>query len=201
MYKQGMSLGSQIARQCKPALDRIIHNASTAGVNVWFLGRDCMAVYSAYKRIAPNVRYLHGLNRECARKLDCAGVLHRYLREIGVQDGDILVDSGFRGSIFDRVVHPQVLNADYLRLEFYLLSADYDCNYASLNCKRSVILALEHSPKPEIVAWDPKARRPVVHKIPKKNARSLYGDYRHECAAGLNQVSEFISGFVFGYNS
>jgi hypothetical protein len=200
MYKQGRSLGSQIARQCKPALDKIIRNASASGANVWFLGRDCMAVYSAYKKIAPNVRYLHGLNRECAGKLDHAGVLHRYLREIGIQDGDILVDSGFRGSIFDRIVRPQVLNAEYLRLEFYLLSADYDCDYASLNCKRSVILALEHSPKPEIVVWDPKARRPVVHKIPKKNARS-YGDNRRECAAGLNQVSEFISGFVNGYNS
>ena len=103
MYKQGRSLGRQVSRYVKPNLDRIIARAGDSGVNVWFLGRDCMALFSAYKKVAPNVRYLQGLNRECSRKLQHRSVLHTYLRECGVRDGDILIDSGFRGSIFDRI--------------------------------------------------------------------------------------------------
>lgn len=198
VFKQGRSLGRQLARACKPALDEVIRDAAIRGVNVWFLGRDCGPMYAAYKKITPrNVRYLKGLNRECAGKLDRRGLLHVYLRELCVRADDVLIDSGFRGSIFDRIVNP-VICPEYIgNLTFYLLSADKDCRYASFNVKRSIVLALEHSPKPEVVEWDSEARRPVVHKIARTGHRT--GD-RRENACGLDQVSKFISGFVAGYN-
>lgn len=197
MFKQGRSLGRQLARQCKPALDTILESAKRRGANVWFLGRDCFALYSAYKKRHSNVRYLAGLNRACAKELDKRNTLHTYIRELGVCDGDVLVDSGFRGSIFDRIRHNDAGNGVYVT--WYLLSADTACRYPSLHVKRSTVLALEHSPKPETVAWDEATQRPLVTKIPRTGARG-YTDESNEVALGLDQVATFISGFVTGYN-
>ena len=161
MFKQGHSLGRQLAKFI-PEIKQLCQEFS--GVNVWFMGRDMDVFYLALKDEYKNVRYLVGLNRENARHLDHRHLLEKWLRSIGVKDGDVLIDSGFRGSIFERI------NGTKLKLNYFLLSARSDSFCAPINKElsekyRTAILALEHSPKKEICSWDIKNRRPKVIKI------------------------------------
>lgn len=163
MRNQGYSLGKQLARWI-PAL------ASLATANpgrVWFMGRDMDVFFVALYQAGFDVKYITGLNRDNARKLAHRGKLEGWLRSVGVRDGDILVDSGYNGSIFSRV-------ADNTKLDLYfvLLTANPDgaCGTPlseALNTptSRNIILALEHSPKREVCTWDDKRRRPAVTKL------------------------------------
>ena len=62
--------------------------------NVWYLARDCELVFQAAKKVFTNCRYLYGLNRQSA-----GSVTRRWLWSVGVRPGDIVVDTGYHGSI------------------------------------------------------------------------------------------------------
>jgi hypothetical protein len=162
MWKQGYSLGKQLAIWM-PDLAQI---AKENPGRVWFMGRDMDVFYIALAERGLKVRYIAGLNRDNASKLAHRGKLEGWLRSIGVRDEDILIDSGYRGSIFQRVAESTKLD-----LYFLLLTADPEgaTGYAvsddfNTPKHRNIILALEHSPKREVVTWDEKKRRPRVHR-------------------------------------
>lgn len=168
MVRQGRSLGRQLSVFVPPLVELI------RGVEgrVWFLGRDCDVFAEAFRLFFPNVRYLVGLNRDNARKLQHRRRLCKWLLSIGVRPGDVLVDSGYRGSIYERILRD---GGSQLRLRMVLLTAHPEGYVGeplmeasvcpSGRPPRSVILALEHSPKREVVSWDPERRVPVVRKV------------------------------------
>jgi len=185
MKAQGRSLGRQLAIWM-PDLARI---AKENPGRVWFMGRDMDVFYVALHESGFDVRYIAGLNRENARKLAHRGKLERWLRSIGVRDGDILIDSGYRGSIFERIAR----NTN-LELYFLLLTADPNgaTGYAvndNLNTPsaRNIILALEHSPKREVCTWDEERRRPKVTKVGGKE-RQRATAFLRGCVQALKEV-------------
>jgi hypothetical protein len=124
--------------------------------------------YHSFAQSGYDVKYITGLNRDNCRKLESRGKLEGWLRSIGVRDGDILIDSGFRGSIFSRIA-----TSTTLKLYYNLLSMDEGAMEGiglidwRINTPKSrrVILALEHSPKTEVVSWDGACRRPKINKL------------------------------------
>lgn len=160
MNKQGYSLGKQLA----VFVPDLVQIAKENPGRVWFMGRDMDVFYVALSESGLDVKYITGLNRDNARKLAHRGKLESWLRSIGVKNGDILIDSGYRGSIFKRIAE-----STKLELYFLLLTADPEgatgaAVNESLNTAQSrrVILALEHSPKREICEWDNDKRKPRV---------------------------------------
>lgn len=155
MYQQGYSLGKQL-RVFMPAIAKILDKYQDR--KVWFLGRDMDVFYGAFKRLGySNIRYLVGLNRECCGKMYFSNTLVKWLRAIGVKDGDIFIDTGFAGSIIRTVLD------DGVRVNGYLLSSlgafpQVDESWWN----RSPILALEHSPKREVVIYDVENNKPIV---------------------------------------
>jgi len=185
MKAQGYSLGKQLAIWM-PDLVRIAKNNPG---RVWFMGRDMDVFYSALAELGLQVRYIAGLNRDNARKLAHRGKLERWLRSIGVKDGDILIDSGYRGSIFQRIAESTKLD-----LYFLLLTADpegstgYAVNDALNTSKnRNIILALEHSPKREVCTWDEERRRPRVTRVGGKDGQRAHAFLRG-CVQALKEV-------------
>lgn len=171
MKNQGYSLGKQL-RVFVPALTALCKQADDAGAQIWFLGRDCDVFFEAYKSHFKNVRYITGLNRENAKKLQHRRQLAKWLKSIGVKSGDILVDSGYSGSIYERIERD---NPEFFQnIRCILLSANpegftgeplcYDSICDSSSKLRHAILALEHSPKREVCSWDEEKRKPKVVK-------------------------------------
>lgn len=164
MYAQGRSLGRQLSRWM-PALAEL---ANQAPGRVWFMGRDCDVFFQALSESGRNVGYITGLNRDNARRLASRKKMEQWLRSIGVRNGDILIDSGYSGSIFRRIV-----SSTNLELGFVLLTTNPEgCTGVPLDeglddeKGRRMILALEHSLKREVVDWDSEKRRPKVVKMP-----------------------------------
>lgn len=180
--KQGYSLGKQLSIWV-PALRHLLDRAHAEGKTVWFLGRDC-DVFAACFRDHPASRYLVGLNRDNAGKLHRRMKMSKWLRSIGVREGDIFMDSGYSGSIYSRMQDSGMLNYTY-----YLLTAsEYSSGTAlvpELNNKknRAAILALEHSPKREVCSWDRDRRAPKVYKSGDAAARRFFDG----CVASLKE--------------
>lgn len=181
MYAQGKSLGRQL-KSVIPSLKGIIDNNPSH--KVWFMGRDCDVFFLALKDEC-KVGYITGLNRDNARKLAHRGKLSSWLRSIGVKDGDILIDSGYSGSIFKRILDTK------LSVRCILISANPEghcgepLDELSYSTKvRSMILALEHSPKMEIVEWDEHHRRPKVTKLSGRD-RMIVGEWYKGVQEGI----------------
>jgi hypothetical protein len=171
MNNQGYSLGKQLCIFV-PAITDLCDSADKTGSKVWFLGRDCDVFFEAYKSEFGNVRYITGLNRENAKKLQHRRQLSKWLKSIGVKSGDILVDSGYSGSIYERIERD---NPEFFQnIRCILLSANpegftgeplfYDSICDSSSKLRHAILALEHSPKREVCSWNEEKRKPKVVK-------------------------------------
>ena len=163
MNAQGKSLGKQLSIWM-PSLVKI---AKENPGKVWFMGRDMDVFYHAIAGMGYEVRYMTGLNRDNAGKLHRRNKLESWLRSVGVRNGDIMIDSGYRGSIFQRIA-----KGTNLELYFLLLTADPNGATgvpvdAALNTEktRHIILALEHSPKVEVCSWNEEKRRPRVVKL------------------------------------
>jgi hypothetical protein len=185
MKKQGYSLGKQLS----VFMPDLIGLAKEYPDRVWFMGRDMDVFYVALYEMGLNVRYITGLNRDNARKLAHRGKLENWLRSIGVRDGDILIDSGYRGSIFRRIAENTKLD-----LYFLLLTADPEGATGSavnekLNTEQSrrMILALEHSPKREVVSWDEEKRRPSVFRLSGKEGQRAT-EFLRGCVQALKEV-------------
>lgn len=172
MNSQGYSLGKQLAKHFAQDIVNLCENAKAVGVKIWFLGRDCDVFAEAFKSRYDNVRYIAGLNRENSRKLQHRKMLVRWLKSFGVRSGDIIVDSGYSGSIYERIERDDPVFFQNIRC--ILLSANAEgftgealgeksiCDQSSK--LRHVILALEHSPKREVCSWDEEKRKPKVVK-------------------------------------
>jgi hypothetical protein len=160
MYKQGYSLGKQLA----VFMPDLINLAKQHRGHIWFLGRDMDVFYIALHECGFEVRYIAGLNRENARKLANRGKLESWLRSIGIRNGDVLVDTGYRGTIFKKIAESTKLDLYFLLLTTDPEGATGAAVNEALNTAqmRRVILALEHSPKREVVSWDEEKRRPKV---------------------------------------
>lgn len=164
MYAQGRSLGRQLSIWM-PALKKL---ASQNPGRVWLMGRDCDVFHQALIEAGCKVGYITGLNRDNARRLASRRKIERWLRSIGVRNGDILVDSGYSGSIFRRIAE-----RTNLELVFVLLTTNPEgatgvplAGELDTEKNRRCILALEHSLKREVVGWNAERRRPVVTKRP-----------------------------------
>jgi len=171
MYKQGRSLGNQL-KIFVPAIVALCKDAQDAGTKVWFLGRDCDVFYEAF-RSRYNVGYITGLNRENAKRLQHRRKLVKWLKSIGVKPGDILIDSGYSGSIYKRIQRDNPSFFKNIRcilltgnLDGYTGEAAFTCSSGSVY--RHIILALEHSPKREVCEWDYDKRKPIVKKADPK---------------------------------
>lgn len=184
MYKQGCSLGSQLAI-FMPELSGIIDDARTTRRKVWFLGRDCDVFYGAFASMGnrnpgkqSDIGYISGLNRENARKLAHRGKLCQWLKSIGVKENDILVDSGYHGSIYDRIIQDNEKWA--MSISMVLITGTSNSTgwvlheVGSDHPLRHAILALEHSPKIEIVSWDEKRRVPKVRSTEDRATKEFY---------------------------
>ena len=185
MYAQGKSLGKQLGIWAND-LEKIV--AQNPG-RVWFMGRDMDVFYVAFCETGYDVKYLVGLNRDNARKLAHRGRLEHWLRSVGVKDGDILIDSGYRGSIFARIAETTGLN-----IYFLLLTADPEGSTGvavneALNTPqtRRIILALEHSPKREVCVWDEDNRRPKTTRLGGKDGQRA-SEFLHGCTYALEEA-------------
>lgn len=163
MYKQGYSLGKQLAR----FVPDIVRLSREYPGRVWLMGRDMDVFYVALFESGFDVQYITGLNRENAGKLARRGKMERWLRSIGVRDGDILIDSGYRGSIFRYIAVSTKLDLYFSLLTADPLGATGCAINSALNTpgSRRVILALEHSPKREFCVWDEKNRKPRTTRL------------------------------------
>jgi hypothetical protein len=177
MFKQGASLGRQLGAFV-PALVELCRKADAEGRRVWFLGRDCDVFAEALRRAGfAAARYLSGLNRENAAHLGRRRRLGRWLRRTGVGTGDILIDSGYKGSIFDAIKSSSEEEGDDLQLELVLLTSSgvYPSVDPGLSRRyRPAVLALEHSPKREEVSWDADHRIPSVRFVDDRRAFEFF---------------------------
>lgn len=182
MYKQGLSLGRQLSRWT-PAINAIV--IADEKRRVWFMGRDCDVLHGAYAHV-PNVGYITGLNRDNARKLHHRRKLMGWLKSIGVRPGDVLIDSGYSGSIYDRIA-----DSGFCDLGFMLLTSEgkYPLVDPALNgeTERAIILALEHSPKREVVFWDADKRTPHTRKTGGGWGIRTATQFYDGCVAGIRE--------------
>jgi hypothetical protein len=160
---------------------------------LWLLGRDMEPYYFVAKALGyenKNVRYLAGLNRDCTSQMQPQDMLD-YLQKIGVRYWkDYFIDSGFHGSIFQRIATALQKNKNVRKFdkhEFYtrcyLVSAGYNClcqfltQYETGEEGRHVyqaVMDMEEAPKRETVhfSWDKKC--PVVTRSTKYKEATEY---------------------------
>lgn len=188
MYAQGKSLGKQLSAYFGFSLLSLIEESEV----VWFLGRDCDVFYEAFRGMFPKkVRYIEGLNRENARKLQHRHKLCKWLRSLGVKKGHVIVDSGYRGSIFERIAEDDKEFSKDISL--VLLTASNEGHYGrplmdesvcgQNDPIRHVILALEHSPKRGVVEWNQEKKVPLVTNTGPKGAFSFFNG----CVDGIKE--------------
>jgi hypothetical protein len=192
MKNQGYSLGKQLALYFAKDLQSLCKIAGITSNSVWFLGRDCDVFHGAFVKRFDNAKYLSGLNRENSRKLQHRKKLVKWLKSIGVKKGDTLIDSGYCGSIYERI---QKEDEEFFKsIKCVLLTANPDgfvgepLNWYSVCGKKSKIrhatLALEHSPKREIIGWDETRRVPTV-SYTQYNDRDRANAFWLGCVKGL----------------
>lgn len=189
MFAQGKSLGRQLSKHFAQDLVCLCGDAHSVSARVWFLGRDCDVFAYPFSKKFQNVRYITGLNRENSRKLQHRRLLAKWLKSLGVKAGDTIVDSGYSGSIYERIekddpvffqnIRCILLSANPEGFTGEALSAESICG--SESALRHAILALEHSPKREVCSWDNEKRKPKVVKAEAKM---------------LQQATKFFNGCV-----
>jgi len=185
MFAQGKSLGRQLL-VIKDSLITLCEEANAKGGSVWFLGRYCDVFHGALKGSQPNTRYIAGLNRENAKKMQHRSRLTKWLKSIGVRPGDVLVDSGFNGSIYSRIEEDNPKFFGSIRCILITANPGGHCGEplmpeSTTNGKlRNAVLALEHSPKREVSEWDSERRLPSVSMLGGKKgeaARRFYNGF------------------------
>lgn len=197
MKRFARSLAAELFREFGGEL---VDYIAAAEGRVWFLGRDCDVFAAALRQIFPGkVRYLTGLNRENAAKLQHRGKLVLWLKSCGVRVGDTIVDTGYKGSIFRRTetdspefsngIHMLLLTANPHEHTGKAISPQAVCHKDSP--RRRNLLALEHCPKREEVSWDGKRRVPKVTKRQDPRAHEFFDEF---VKTWVRLSEEFLAG-------
>lgn len=178
----------------------LLSSVAAAEGRVWFLGRDCDVFAAALRQFFPEkVRYLTGLNRKNAAKLQHRHKLVLWLKSCGVHAGDTLIDTGYAGTIFRRIREdsPEFSSS----INMLLLTADPDdhtgqpispaavCYYGTP--RRQKIIALEHCPKREEILWDEKRRVPKVKRTGDPRAHEFFNEF---VKTWVRLSEEFLAG-------
>lgn len=192
-------LGKRLGEELQVTLPDFIALCKIAQENnatLYLMGRDMEPYLFVAQKLGfenKTVRYLAGLNRDCTAQMDGHDTL-RYLQKIGVRIWkDYFLDSGFRGSIFERVALRLATVKDNFDVqEFlsrcYLVSAGYNpvCsaffNMNDGNMGHEVyeaVMDMENAPKREYVVF--LNREPKVRKL-----------------SNQKPAMDFINGFVTG---
>lgn len=152
MFKTGLSYGRRIGGLFGEQLVKLLDGPR----KVFFLGRDCEPIWSWARSSGLRAGYLHGLDRNmvAAVEEDCrngspAGVRQgvcAYIRRVVGDKPCVVVDTGFRGSIFEEI-DPMLPKGS----STVLLSGDEE-SFASDVLRddreaRSAIVAFEHTVK------------------------------------------------------
>lgn len=192
-----IKIGSQLRETVAP-FSELLEQAQRENATVWVLGRDMEPYFYLARAVGyenKTCRYLAGLNRECTRTmyLKDRNAIYRYLQKVGFRfNKDYLVDSGFRGSIFDFIFdstwkHKSVEVMNALRARCQLISGGVGCKYTSWfpfserDDVYQAVLNMEHAPKREYVRLDKEKLEPKVRKRSNKQ-----------------DADRFIEGFVRG---
>jgi len=160
-YSKGVGYGYKLAtssfgKDTITFLNMLVDDAKKEGKTVHFLGRDMDIMFMPFA-LEDNVNYLPGWNRgfiynrsEDAKK--------KLLATQNVQDGDFVVDTGFRGSIINDIRR-------FVTVKGYLLSAEHDCDYTYLYSEsahqyRGWITEIEHFDRAREVVINPETNLP-----------------------------------------
>jgi hypothetical protein len=192
-FYYGLVMGIAMSRY-RPHLVRLIRRAGKH--KVFFIGRDMDAIYFALRSngIGRRASYLRGCNRYNTRRLNKENKLKQFVMNQGVRRGDVLIDSGFYGTL------PKQIN-EALPIEAYLLTANDGPAYPAVNEKlnqpvhRDVVCRFEHAPKYEITYWD--------GGTPSGEWGEIEGGFANydPCVPELEQdYYQYRDGFVVGFN-